>query len=245
MNNYEFCTRWILDQKRATDIRVLDYGCGAGKITEELKNNGVDAFGCDVFFDGGDCAPSVRSDLMGSAIKRMENFRIPFDSNHFDFVTNNQVMEHVEEMDLALSEIHRVLKPGGMVLSLFPYMGVWLEGHCGIPLLHWFPKGTRPRVHYAAMLRRLGVGNFQSDKSANSWAAFQCDWLDKWTYYRNMTEIRAAYGKYFADTQHIEAHWFRLRIGEKIPMAKYLPAIAQQLAVRKLAGLVFTSRKPG
>jgi ubiquinone/menaquinone biosynthesis C-methylase UbiE len=28
-------------------------------------------------------------------------------------VINNQVMEHVEDIDAALSEIHRVLKPGG------------------------------------------------------------------------------------------------------------------------------------
>lgn len=144
MNNYEFCTHWILDQKQGNDVRVLDYGCGAGEITEELQKNGIDAFGCDVFYEAGDYETSVRSDLMGGVIKRMENSRIPFEANYFDFVTNNQVMEHVEDLNAVLSEIHRVLKPGGRVLSLFPDRAVWREGHCGIPFLHWFPKGSRP-----------------------------------------------------------------------------------------------------
>ena len=38
MNNYEYCVQWIADQKRDDDVRVLDYGCGAGKIVEELRN---------------------------------------------------------------------------------------------------------------------------------------------------------------------------------------------------------------
>lgn len=52
MDNYEYCARWILDRKPGADARVLDYGCGAGKITEELKKNGVDAFRCNIFYEG-------------------------------------------------------------------------------------------------------------------------------------------------------------------------------------------------
>ena len=38
----------------------------------------------------------------------------------FDLVLSNQVIEHVEDLDAVLCEIHRVLKPGGAFLSLFP-----------------------------------------------------------------------------------------------------------------------------
>jgi probable HAF family extracellular repeat protein len=36
MNNYEFCAQWILDRKHGMNIRVLDYGCGPGKIVKSL-----------------------------------------------------------------------------------------------------------------------------------------------------------------------------------------------------------------
>ncbi len=36
MNNYEFCAQWILDRKHGKNIRVLDYGCGPGKIVKAL-----------------------------------------------------------------------------------------------------------------------------------------------------------------------------------------------------------------
>jgi len=36
MNNYKFCAQWILDRKHGKNIRVLDYGCGPGKIVKAL-----------------------------------------------------------------------------------------------------------------------------------------------------------------------------------------------------------------
>ncbi len=164
MNNYEFCTYWVLEQKLGSEARVLDYGCGAGEIVKELKKAGINAFGCDVFYDGGYPAKDNRPDLLGGVVKEMENSIIPFDNNYFDFVINNQVMEHVEDMDVVLSEINRVLKPGGVVLSLFPDKGVWREGHSGVPFLHWFPKGSRAAIYYAATFRFFGLGHHKQIK---------------------------------------------------------------------------------
>jgi SAM-dependent methyltransferase len=243
MNNYEFCAQWILDQAHGNDVRVLDYGCGAGQIVDELRKRRVNAFGCDVFYGGGDCSKSVHPKFFGSFIKRMENYIIPFDSDLFDFVINNQVMEHVENFDTVLSEIRRVLKPGGVVLSLFPDKGVWREGHCGISFLHWFPKGSRLRVYYAAIFRILGFGYHKGNKGVMRWSKDFCDWLDKWTWYRSPAEIQSAYDKYFTATQHIEDYWLRQRVGVGKTMVNYLPATVQQLVVRKFVGLVFTSRK--
>ena len=52
MNNYEFCAQWVFDQEPKKSIRILDYGCGAGQIVNELRKRNVDAFGCDVFYEG-------------------------------------------------------------------------------------------------------------------------------------------------------------------------------------------------
>ncbi|MGQ0593118.1 MAG: class I SAM-dependent methyltransferase [Gammaproteobacteria bacterium] len=245
MDNYEFCALWALEQEHGDGMCVLDFGCGAGQIVDQLRAKNVRAFGCDVFFEGNSCLPSVPRRLMGSVIRRMQTLVVPFESGQFDVVINNQVMEHVEDLDSALSEIHRVLKPKGVVLSLFPDKGVWREGHCGIPFLHWFPKGSRTRLFYAAALRLLGLGYDTGNKGVVRWAKEWCDWLDMWTYYRKSAEIRSAYATYFVKTRHIEDYWLQRRLGTRKGLVKLLPARAQRLMVRKLAGLVFVCSKPG
>lgn len=78
----------------------------------------------------GDYSAQLSSELFdGGVIRRMDVNRIPFETESFDFMVNNQVMEHVPDLDGVLNEILRVLKPGGTVLSLFPDGGVRREGH--------------------------------------------------------------------------------------------------------------------
>ena len=52
------------------------------------------------------------------------------------FLITAVALEKLSRNYIVLAKISRVLKPGGMVLSLFPDKGVWREGHCGIPFLH-------------------------------------------------------------------------------------------------------------
>lgn len=126
MNTYEFCARWVANQVSGA-ARVLDYGCGAGRVVALLREAGINAFGCDVFYEGGDY-----SDVIFPAAKpyvlRMEGERIPFEDASFDVVLSNQVFEHVPNLDAALSEISRVLKPGGVALNLFPDRSVCARG---------------------------------------------------------------------------------------------------------------------
>jgi SAM-dependent methyltransferase len=49
-----------------------------------------------------------------------EWMHIPYDNNTFDYVFIKSVIEHISNTDLFLSEIHRVLKPGGKVIILTP-----------------------------------------------------------------------------------------------------------------------------
>ncbi|MFX0195933.1 MAG: class I SAM-dependent methyltransferase [Candidatus Hodarchaeota archaeon] len=45
-----------------------------------------------------------------------------FPSNHFDFILSSDVLEHVPEPQRALSEIQRVLKPGGKFIFTVPFV---------------------------------------------------------------------------------------------------------------------------
>ena len=107
MDNYEFCATWINLVRAGKNASVLDYGCGTGRLVKLLRQSpGVSAFGCDVFYEGGNRFEAVDAHLLDSAIvRRMEGNIIPFDNASFDFVTNNQVMEHVDVLDDVLSEI--------------------------------------------------------------------------------------------------------------------------------------------
>jgi SAM-dependent methyltransferase len=204
MDNYEYCAQWAA----RIGGRVLDYGCGAGQIVGLLRARGDEAFGCDVFYDGGGAAinESVRPFIV-----RMNGKRIPFPDGSFDAVISNEVVEHIEDLDTAVAEIARVLRPAGRALHMFPVSHTWREGHCGIPFLHWFPKRSALRVYYAAALRSCGMGEFHNDKTVMQWSRDFCGWLDQWTHYRTNEEIHRAFCRHFDHIEHREADWLRAR----------------------------------
>lgn len=245
MDNYEFCVDWVSQREQSSDFRVLDYGCGSGDIVKRLLGININAFGCDVFYEGGNLSSLVDTKLVDNGIiRKMDSNTIPFDSAIFDIVINNQVMEHVQDIDSVLDEISRVLKPGGVVLSLFPDKGVWREGHCGIPFLHWFPKYSHPRIYYATLLRSLGLGHHKGNKSAFQWSSDFCQWLDNWTYYRTQREIEKSYSKYFCDIEHIESYWLKKRVNRGQMITAIIPESLNKFIVNKLAGVVMTAYKP-
>lgn len=55
-------------------------------------------------------------DVVGTA----EN--IPFEDNTFSIVKNIALLEHLENPEVAVREMHRVVKPGGYVYSVVPFM---------------------------------------------------------------------------------------------------------------------------
>jgi SAM-dependent methyltransferase len=59
MNNYEFCAKFIAVLIGDANSRILDYGCGKGVIVQVLLDRGYEAYGCDVFYHGGDYSPQV------------------------------------------------------------------------------------------------------------------------------------------------------------------------------------------
>jgi SAM-dependent methyltransferase len=235
VDNYQFCAEWAASAGDRT--KVLDYGCGAGQIVHRLRALGIDAYGCDVFYEGGDYSDQIIESVR-DRIKRMDGTAIPFADASFDLIVNNQVMEHVTDMPLALREIDRVLKPGGKVLSLFPDDTVWREGHCGIPFLHWFPRGSRIRVYYAFVCRSLGAGYYKSGMSRWKWSEHWSKWLDDWTYYRSRKEIESSFGRHFS-VHFMEDYW----LDKRVPRLRQLPSFVKSLIVRTMAGLVFEARK--
>jgi SAM-dependent methyltransferase len=234
IDNYEYCAQ-VAAELAPPGGRVLDYGCGAGQIVAKLLGRGVDAYGCDAYFEGNDWSSSVSAELMGSRIRRIENGRIPYEDGWFDVVISNQVMEHVEDLDAVLAEIHRVLMTGGHVLSIFPDKGVWREGHTNVPFMHWLPPG-RFRHAYASAVISAGLG-YRFGQAPSKAARSSGDYLDRWTHYRTYPAIRDSYRRRFKDLTHIETDWLNRRMGPDHPATRWLPDPVKRFAVRKFAGM--------
>lgn len=239
MNNYEYCADFTR-RNTPSGGRALDYGCGSGVTVKLARDHGVEAYGCDVFYDGGDLSRDVKDDLFGNQIFRMEGDRIPFPDDYFDVVTNNMVLEHVPDLGVALKEISRVLKPGGVVLSMFPDAGVWREGHCGVPFVHWFPKGSRLRNRCLYAARLAGFGHVKRGVAPRKWADDFGAWLDQWTYYRSRRMIHEVFRQHLSEPAHIEADWLVARAGTK---ARIVPAPVRRFIAQKLAHLALVAQK--
>jgi SAM-dependent methyltransferase len=232
--------------------RILDYGCGAGKLVAAGRAAGLDLWGADVYYAGSRTREeAAAAGLLGTAIREMTGEKIDWLDRSFDLVVNNQVMEHVADLDRTLAEIDRVLKPGGAVLSVFPSRDVWREGHIGIPFSHWFPKGSRLRFLYTWALRTAGLGYWKEQApTARQWALDKLDWIDRFTRYRPRREIFAAYDRRFANELR-EADYIEFRLLDRPGRAWIASALrfapfrrAACALFRKLAFLVIVSRKP-
>jgi SAM-dependent methyltransferase len=251
----DITNRFVLDFAReyaaGSGATILDFGCGAGKLVAAGLAEGLDFAGADVYYGGSKTREDAeRAGLLGTAIREMQNGRIDSPDAAFDLVVNNQVMEHVDDLDATLREIHRVLKPGGAVLSLFPSRDVFREGHIGIPFAHWFAKGSRTRFYYAWALRALGFGTWKEQApTARQWAIDKLAWIDAYTRYRSRSEIFAAFRRYFRNDL-IEPQYIRYRLLARPGRKSFADALSLPLATplacalfRKLAFLVILSRK--
>lgn len=65
----------------------------------------------------------IKADLYPNAddIQKVDLLQMPFADGQFDILIANHVMEHVDNVDQALVEIRRVLKPGGWAILQTPY----------------------------------------------------------------------------------------------------------------------------
>jgi ubiquinone/menaquinone biosynthesis C-methylase UbiE len=109
----------ILDALRSlhTQARVLDIGCGVGYILRLLPDC-FKKIGVDYSLSA---LKLASQQLAGSAaLVRCSGYALPFEDNSFDLVTCIEVLEHLEDDAKAVSEISRVLKPGGILIASVP-----------------------------------------------------------------------------------------------------------------------------
>ncbi len=100
-----------------TKKTVLDLGCAGGFMAEALTKNGAQVTGIDPAAQA-IAASTARAKQMDQTIKYDVGVgeNLPYPDDHFDAVVCVDVLEHVADLHKVLSEVARVLRPGGMFL---------------------------------------------------------------------------------------------------------------------------------
>lgn len=147
-------TAALLDKHLAATVglRLLDVGCGTGFSLAWMKQrySTAQAFGVDVSAEAASFWRLRRLDAV--AIAPVES--LPFESDQFDLVTCFDVIYQLtgDQARRAISEMHRVLRPGGLLFIREPAYD-WMRG------AHDLAIGTKSRYTRArlcALLREQG-----------------------------------------------------------------------------------------
>ena len=107
---------------------VLDIGCGEGRHSLGLYvDREVNAIGIDLSTEDLKIAKSRIKDFTVTDTNKSscafgvgDIQSLPFKDNAYDAVICSEVLEHLESLDNAVSEIVRVLKPGGVLAVSVP-----------------------------------------------------------------------------------------------------------------------------
>lgn len=107
--------------------RVLELGCAAGYLTRELVRGGADVVALD---KSERMVEHARQVVHGQA--RIEvadlSLPLPIESGSMDLVSASLVLHYLPDWQGVISEVHRVLKPGGaLVMSVHHPITGWLR----------------------------------------------------------------------------------------------------------------------
>jgi SAM-dependent methyltransferase len=99
--------------------RALELGCGTGVFLERVAHSGAQIHGLDVSEDLLEKARARTAGLSNVVVERGNAEASPYPAGHFDAVYGSSILHHLE-LDAALAEAHRVLRPGGRVVFAEP-----------------------------------------------------------------------------------------------------------------------------
>lgn len=138
---------WVVATIRAAfaQPKILDIGCGAGFLTNDLARQGMDVLG----FDASEASLRVARahDATGRVHYQLGDANhLPFADGSFDVACALDFLEHVDDPAHIVAEAARVLRPGGLFFfhTFNRNFASWLFGIKGV---EWFVKNTPRNLH--------------------------------------------------------------------------------------------------
>jgi len=172
--------------------RVLDLGCGWGRMLNNVCALGANAVGMDISSDMLAAARGyINTNKRNASFVRGDGTRLPFADNSFDTVYSLLVLQYLSKENgrAVFREIHRVLKPGG-------HAHVWVPGRFApenllfaflqFVSIHLFrhKDPIRMRFYRIGEARRMCAGLFSSFDATGH--EFRPPWNlhTKWTWHK-------------------------------------------------------------
>ena len=127
-------------------LRLLDVGCGGGRLSEPMSRLGADVVGADAA-EGNIPVAQVHAQQSGLSIdyRHITAEALAEQGELFDIVLNMEVIEHVADPQVFLNACKTLLKPGGLLIcsSLNRTPRSFAAAIVGAEyIMRWLPKGT-------------------------------------------------------------------------------------------------------
>ena len=143
-------TPWIIDRIKEHNLlnqstKVLDVGCGAGFLSNELAKQGLQVTGVDLSEESLKIAAKHDSTKCVH-YQTADAYKLPFGDSTFDVLTAMDFLEHVENPDQVIKEFSRVLKSNG--IFIFHTFNRNILAHLIIiKVVEWIVKNTPKNLH--------------------------------------------------------------------------------------------------
>lgn len=139
----------VLGDLRA--VRVLELGCGTGRLTTMLARSGADVCAFDLSARSAELT-RVRLDAHGvqADVRVAAGEALPYDDEAFDVVIGESILHHIEPV-AGSAELARVTRPGGLGVFAEP-LGMnpllrFARGH--VPYRAKAPRGADVPLNYS------------------------------------------------------------------------------------------------
>lgn len=98
--------------------RILDIGCGTGRLGEFLRSKGNECFGITISDEEAEIAKNRLNRVIVTDIETTEE--LPFENHFFDIAIFADVLEHTRNPEYILGLIRTYLKPNGLIIVSVP-----------------------------------------------------------------------------------------------------------------------------